>query len=121
MTHFTSTQAYTPDLDGLIAWLETQPSDRTYNFIEYRYCAAGLFVSEGLGREPQPFEVERLIFGATRPFDFDKVAAGKLNYFGCGFEEKGERTLGAALERAKHIRDESPEYLEYLANDWNKR
>ena len=81
-------------LAGLIAWLETQPSEGTYCYASNGKCLLALyFTARGFRRVnmgPTKFYHGRIWeYEAPLPHNFNAIAMGK------------PRTMGAALERAR--------------------
>ena len=78
-------------MNGLIAWLEQQPPDKSYRYLSYDTCLAARF-NESCGRNyevPNPFA-----FWRYHKFE------NKLEYSIAGIRPY---TYGAALERARII------------------
>jgi|ERR1700722_6253995 len=83
-------------LAALVAWLEKQPRDRQYCYGDYGGCLAAQY-NQSIGRR---YNVT-LVGHRTKNKSFDH----QLEWIAGGWKENeydvGERTFGAALERAK--------------------
>ena len=81
-------------LESLIAWLEKQPADNTYCYLDHGYCLLSqYFIAQGMEA------VHVFSCGGFKhdgidddyPLEFDVIAA------------EGVHTFGAALERARSL------------------
>lgn len=87
---------YTRDIDGLIAWLETQPHDRAYDWYNICGCLVRAFLVEGCGAAMRP--------SGSAEASYDGVFPSVEVYHEIG--RKGEWTMGKALSRALSYRNE---------------
>jgi len=85
-------------LDSLIAWLEKQPADDTYCYIDNGMCLlAQYFTASGFSRVSVYSTKFQWHDGQRKlPPHFNKIAIGLTML--------PERTFGAALERANRIK-----------------
>ena len=74
-------------LRGLIAWLETQPPDKSY---EYSDCNGGCLVGQYAASQGRDWYRDGVV--VDRAF-------GLLNYIACD----ANHTFGGALQRAKNV------------------
>lgn len=82
-------------LDNLIAWLEKQPAKKQYNFLN---CDGGCLFSLYLIHLGYPASPRHL---STRPI----WEALHDTYGDIAYDFRGSHTFGAALERARAMRD----------------
>jgi hypothetical protein len=83
-------------LPALIAWLEKQPADEEYCYVDAGRCLAAQYhQSIGLPYTSAPFDASRSSYPPNEPF------GSRLERIGYD----SPRTFGAALERARAISD----------------
>lgn len=79
-------------LESLIAWLEKQPADQHYDYCDGDNCLTAQYLTH-CGFKEVFLTVERL-----KNLGWYYIASGWHTRNGCG-----ERTFGAALERARKV------------------
>ena len=89
-------------LESLIAWLEKQPADKTYCYVESNACLLSQYFSEKMGEAIciVPEGYRRAVEGLTYksyPAIFNAVARGTTEW---------KWTFGAALSRARALMSE---------------
>lgn len=99
------TRTLTPDLPGLIAWLETQEPEAEYCWVDIRSCLFARF-GLALGLSENPSDAYDAVTGALRkrygmthggePFGWDSG-------FSCRLAHDHPRTFGGALARARKL------------------
>lgn len=82
-------------LDSLIAWLEKQPANKTYDFGDIRGCLACRYI-QSTGISDRPWES----YPGRRPYR--DVFGGMEGYTAIAYT--GRHTFGAALQRARALR-----------------
>ena len=99
-------RVFTPDLDGLIAWLETQPPEKTYYPPDSRDCLLCRFYEAVTGT---PVESWAIVVKTLLPnadlvsySPLGMAAYGGDSYFSVYYEPS---TYRAALLRARALRD----------------
>lgn len=93
----TPAPTFTPDMRGLIAWLETQPGRTTYPWQSYEDCLLCRFASVLEGTTCGWGAAQRL-FGADEICDDMPLT---IVAYGPGY--KGAKTYAAALRRARKM------------------
>jgi hypothetical protein len=84
---------YTKDLDGLIAWLETQPKDKVYCWADTGHCLFSQWGEAlGLGKQQNAY------------LEVGKLPSWEMLTDAC-IAVVQPYTFGAALKRAKAFRD----------------
>lgn len=90
-------------LDSLIAWLETKPADRRYDYCDVNYCVLAQYFSEKLntpvlvGAENYSYWDGPREIRLQLPPHFNKIAQAGLSIW-------GPETFGKALKVARRIR-----------------
>lgn len=87
-------RTFTPDLDGLIAWLETREPNGRYDYMD---CAGGCLIDQFLDQ-----------FLGRRTTYADYTAFGRASRIETAIAVQMPWTYGAALERARTLREQHP-------------
>lgn len=90
-------------LDNLIAWLETQPADKEYDYLDNQNCVLAQYLTaSGIkvhGVAGQAYRIEENFSDyIPLPRSFQSVAVD-------GIRKIGGSTFGAALKRAREWKD----------------
>lgn len=98
--NWTETKPDVFSLDALIAWLEKQPAEQTYCYLDHGACLLGQYL-KGHG-------FNWVMIYSSGEFDFErdcKIVRGEYPIEFDDFAAPFPHTFGAALQRAKAYRD----------------
>ncbi len=90
-------------LDAAIAWMERQPADKSYAFVDFANCLAAQY-NKSIERDYQTLMVSVSYELFSDPYmvaPFDE----QLELIAIGWKWDDKHTFGAALARARDIRD----------------
>lgn len=96
------------NLQGLIAWLETQDPDTKYNWQDVYHCLVARFLISSIGTRKSGL-------------NYEQICGGMMNYHFVGSNNHGhptggsehpDWTFGKALARAKQVQDRRCQWQE---------